>query len=66
MKKYESKPLVIEAMQLSQNNLDKVVKWCTNSLWMICPYGDWIIQGAEGEFYICKDSVFKNTYVEVA
>ena len=26
---------------------------------------DWIIKGTEGEFYPCKDSVFKRKYVEV-
>ena len=24
--------------------------------------GDWIIQGVEGEFYPCKDSIFRKTY----
>ena len=24
--------------------------------------GDWIIQGVQGEFYPCKDSVFQSTY----
>ena len=27
--------------------------------------GDWIIKGIEGEFYPCKDSIFKKTYEEV-
>ena len=27
--------------------------------------GDWIIQGVEGEFYPCKDSVFQETYERV-
>lgn len=25
-------------------------------------FGDWIIRGTEGEFYPCKDSVFKRKY----
>lgn len=24
--------------------------------------GDWIIKGVEGEYYPCKDSIFKKTY----
>jgi hypothetical protein len=24
--------------------------------------GDWIIRGVQGEFYPCKDSIFKETY----
>jgi hypothetical protein len=27
--------------------------------------GDWIIRGVEGEFYPCKDSIFKATYEQV-
>ena len=27
--------------------------------------GDWIIQGVEGEFYPCKDSIFRATYEEI-
>jgi len=26
---------------------------------------DWLIRGVEGEFYPCKDSIFKKTYEEV-
>ncbi len=25
-------------------------------------FGDWIIKGVEGEFYPCKDSIFRRTY----
>lgn len=32
---------------------------------MIANPGDWIIRGVEGDFYPCKDSVFKATYDEV-
>jgi hypothetical protein len=32
---------------------------------MMVSIGDWIIKGVEGEFYPCKDSVFKKTYDEV-
>ena len=28
---------------------------------IVCP-GDWIITGVKGEFYPCKDDVFKMTY----
>lgn len=27
--------------------------------------GDWIIKGIAGEFYACKDGIFKQTYEEV-
>ena len=29
---------------------------------MVCEPGDWIIRGVEGEFYPCKDSIFRKTY----
>ena len=28
--------------------------------------GDWIIKGVAGEFYPCKDAIFRQTYDEVA
>ena len=28
-------------------------------------WGDWIIRGAKGELYACKDDIFKLTYEEV-
>lgn len=31
---------------------------------IVCP-SDWIIQGIVGEFYPCKDSIFRATYDEV-
>lgn len=32
---------------------------------MLGVVGDWIIKGIYGEFYPCKDSVFKETYISV-
>ena len=32
---------------------------------MIAKAGDWIIRGISGEYYPCKDYIFKNTYEEV-
>ncbi len=32
---------------------------------MCAQLGDWIIKGTEGEFYPCKDSVFKRKYEAV-
>jgi len=30
----------------------------------VCP-GDWIVQGIKGEYYSCKDEIFRLTYEEV-
>lgn len=27
--------------------------------------GEWIVKGIEGEFYPCRDDIFKKTYIEV-
>jgi hypothetical protein len=32
---------------------------------MVCSPTDWIIQGTEGEFYPCKDSVFQRKYYKL-
>ncbi len=32
---------------------------------MICSIGDWIIKGVAGEFYPCKDEIFKAIYEPV-
>ena len=32
---------------------------------MIAQVGDWVIKGTEGEFYPCKDKIFKDIYEEV-
>jgi hypothetical protein len=28
----------------------------------LCSLGDWIIRGVVGEFYPCKDNIFRKTY----
>ena len=33
---------------------------------MICRQGDWIIKGVKGEFYPCKDEIFRETYEPAA
>ena len=31
---------------------------------MIANVGDWLMRGAAGEFYPCKDAIFQETYEE--
>lgn len=33
-----------------------------HSTWVLVYTGDWIIRGVQGEFYPCRDSVFRETY----
>lgn len=79
--KYRKKPVVIEARQLEQGNLEEMIEWCGGTYWSRPPmrmvtgltipteegdmnagYGDWIIEGVEGEFYPCKPGIFEQTY----
>lgn len=33
-----------------------------HSTWILVYAGDWIIRGLRGEFYPCRDSVFRESY----
>lgn len=78
--KYRKKPVVIEAVQWTGDNLKEVdefmgVKYIevdTNAILiqtlegdMLASIGDYIIKGVQGEFYPCKPDIFKATYEEV-
>lgn len=43
-------------------------KWLIETLEgdMTADPGDWIIKGVQGEFYPCKDEIFRATYDEVS
>ena len=75
---YRKKPVVIEAHQLGGSNGYALADWCAGS-WsaqrgvlhietlegeMTAQIGDWIIEGVQGEFYPCRDSIFRETYEE--
>ena len=36
-----------------------------HSTWVLVYDNDWIIRGVKGEFYPCRDEVFRETYEEV-
>ncbi len=84
MRQFRKRPVVIDAEQLSEDNLEVLEQWCRGSIKgiamprskraidiqtyegeMRAEIGDWIIKGVEGEFYPCRDSIFKATYDEV-
>jgi hypothetical protein len=76
--KYRKKPVVIEAFQWTGNNTTQLLKWMfpdiepdataskltTKTLVgdLHASPGDWIIRGSKGEFYPCKDNIFRETY----
>ena len=83
MPKFRKKPVVIEARQLTMQNLRELKDWCggevrsrpdlraVTGLWiptlegrMEAEFGCWIIKGVRGEFYPCRDDIFRETYEE--
>lgn len=78
--KYKKKPIVIEAMQWNDFNLDEVLRFLgvngtlksrdtilidTLEGIMKASIGDFIIKGVDGEFYPCKPYIFEKTYERV-
>ena len=77
MPKYRKKPVVIEAIQLTEDNIDALIKFCGEKIKshpltgvvietlegnMLASKGDYIIKGVKGEFYPCKPDIFEATY----
>ena len=74
--KYRKKPVVIEAVQWTGDNLNEIQRFYkpdsilvgdeihihTLEGIMVANKGDWIIKGVKGEFYPCKPDIFEATY----
>jgi hypothetical protein len=75
--KFRKKPVVIEAVQFTPENVDLLTEWLPFQLVMTednglhiptlegemtGSVGDWIIKGVQGEFYPCKPDIFEATY----
>ena len=70
--KYRKKPVVIEAIQWTGDNVNKIVEFIgqhnidygvylkihTLEGTMQASVGDYIIKGVQGEFYPCKPDIF--------
>lgn len=79
--KYRKKPVEIEAIQWKGDNFIEIdnfitcehytypsvgiVKIYTLEGIMVATVGDYIIKGVQGEFYPCRQSIFKQTYEKV-
>lgn len=77
--KYRKKPVVIEAIQWTNNNLDEVLEFAyersivvngelfleTLEGRMRANVGDFLIKGIKGEVYPCKPDIFEETYESV-
>ena len=78
-KKYRKKPVVIEAIQWTSDNLSEIDKFTQGKVKnhesvliiptlegeMYASLSGYIIKGVNGEFYPCKPDIFDKTYEEV-
>ena len=77
MKQYVKKPIVIEAIQWTGENIVEIVNFCDKAYHngsqmkistiegiMNASEGDFIIKGIKGEFYPCKEDIFNQSYDE--
>ncbi|MDR1080852.1 MAG: hypothetical protein LBQ79_07775 [Deltaproteobacteria bacterium] len=77
MKRYRKRPVAVEAARLDRRNLVEIRSWIGGSCdcvlngmlrirtlegVMAAKPGDWIIRGVNGEFYPCRDDIFRKTY----
>lgn len=81
MAKYRKKPVVIEAVQFTGENLEEIGHFAglnaqlagrerrleikTKEGVMTANPGDYIIKGVQGEFYPIKEDIFEKTYEPV-
>lgn len=79
--KYKKKPLIIEAVQWTGENIDEVCEFVPQEVWncitekdfniltlegmMKISLGDYVIKGIKGEFYPCKPDIFEASYEKV-
>lgn len=78
IKKYCKKPIIIEAIQFTEENRQQVRSFVSSSAEetengfiihtlegdMLASPNDYIIKGIRGEFYPCKPDIFIDTYDE--
>ena len=78
MKNYTKKPVTIQAVQFNGDNIQEIIDfvgqekisndgimgYSINTLEgnMLIGDGDYVIKGVKGEFYPCKEDIFKMTY----
>ena len=75
--KYRKKPVIVEAIQYTGDNLTEIFNFCNKAYFeyvsqsliidtlegnMYANEGDYIIKGVRGEFYPCEKNIFEETY----
>lgn len=76
---FRKKPVEVQAVQLTGENLVDVANWCHASAvttrglvirtlegLMEAELGNYVIRGVQGEFYPCRADIFDATYERVA
>lgn len=82
IKKYVKKPIPIEAIQYTGDNINELFDFSDNAVYvtdgqvfvqtlegnmkMKNSTGDYLIKGIKGEFYFCEKSIFEESYQEYA
>ena len=81
MPKFRKKPVVIEAVQWTGENVREMADFLDSYRTVVsdrpitiitlegnlrADVGDWIIKGIQGEFYPCKSDIFEKTYEQVS
>ena len=79
-KLYRKKPVVVEAVQFTWDNVDEVREFLQSAVYltksagiiirtlegdMLAEPGDYIIRGIQGEHYPCKPMIFEATYEDL-
>lgn len=80
IKQYVKKPVIIEAVEWTGDNLNEIQNFCKNNRYsiiggeltihtlegdMIASTNDYIIKGVASECYPCKPDIFELTYEEI-
>ena len=81
MAQYRKRPVVVDAIQWTGDNVDEIIAWADTSRVirklgeqlhirtlegiMQASLNDWIIKGVKGEVYPCKPDIFMMTYESV-
>ena len=75
--KFRKKPVVIDAVHWTGDNIREILDFCPEAYWNStrglvirtlesnehqASVGDWVIKGVQGEFYACKPDIFAATY----
>jgi hypothetical protein len=58
---FQKKPIIVEAARVTSLTVIPAHQ-TLHQHDLIADPGDWIIKGVKGEFYPCKDDVFRETY----